>query len=181
MENNIEEKVNNEENLNELEKEVEKSEIDILNEKIEKLEKDLKEEESKYLRLNAEFQNFSKRKEKELSNFKEMASQKIITEIVPVLENLERAIQSFENIEGNNNSVYDGVKITFNMLNDILTKEGLEIINPISEKFDPMYSQAVSTVNKEELENDIVSSVYAKGYILKGKVIKPAIVEVNKK
>lgn len=169
------------ENLNEETLEMEKSELDILNEKIEDLEKALKEEESKYLRLNAEFQNFSKRKEKELSNFKEMASQKIITEIVPVLENLERAILAFENEENKNTAVYDGVKITFNMLNDVLLKEGLEIINPVLEKFDPMYSQAVATVNKEDLEDDIVSSVYAKGYILKGKVIKPAIVEVNKK
>lgn len=165
-----------------LEEVVETKEEVNFEDKITELEKKLEEEEKRYLRLSADFQNFSKRKEQELKNKILYASQSIIEKILPTYENLERALKVFEETNDiESNSLYQGVEMTFKNLKYILEQEGLEILNPLGEIYDPNLSEAVGVANDSEKENEEIVAVYSKGYRLNGKLIQTAKVQVNKK
>lgn len=161
---------------------VEKTEVDKYIEEIANLKEQLKEEENKYMRLSADFQNFSKRKQKELEESVLYSSKEIIKKILPTFENLERAIVAYKNSNlDENDNLFIGVNMTYNNFKTVLENEGLEIINPIGEKYDPNFHEAVMVVNDENKENEEIVSVFSNGYKLKGKLVQTAKVQINKK
>lgn len=159
-------------------KEETSNEID-LNEENLKLKKELEEYKNEYILKLAEFQNFSKRKEKELQEYKEYAAKGVILKFTEALDNLERAIAATKESQ-NYNALIEGLEMSINTLNENLKSEGVEKIDPIGLKYDVLEHQAINTINNKEFENDVITLVFQKGYKLKGKVIKPAIVQVNK-
>ena len=148
---------------------------------IAKLEKDLEEWKSSYTRKLAEFQNFTKRKENEVSEMKKYASEGIITKLLDNIDNLERAEQASAEIK-NFDALVEGVNMILRNLRNLLTEEGVEELEAAEGvKFNPYEHQAMMTENVENLDNDVIVKVFQKGYKLKGKVIRPAMVTVNKK
>ena len=150
-------------------------------EKIAKLELELQEWKNSYTRKLAEFQNFTKRKEAEVSEMKKYASEGIILKVLDNIDNLERAEKA--SLETKNfDALVEGVNMILRNLKYMLSEEGVEESEAgEGVEFNPYEHQAMMTESKEELkENDIVQ-VFQKGYKLKGKIIRPAMVTVNKK
>ena len=175
----VEETVENTETT-ETEEEVveEKTTEELLQEKVDKLEEELKQSEDKYLRLYAEFENFKRRKNKEIETNNVYKSQKVITEILPSLDNLERALQ----VESDNEkikSLLKGVEMVYEGLLNVLKSEGVELIETENSQFDPNYHHAVMQDEDSEKESGAILDTFQKGYKLKDRVIRPAMVKVN--
>ena len=175
----VEETVENTE-ATETEEEVveEKTAEELLQEKVDKLEEELKQSEDKYLRLYAEFENFKRRKNKEIETNNVYKSQKVITEILPSLDNLERALQ----VESDNEeikSLLKGVEMVYEGLLNVLKSEGVELIETENAQFDPNYHHAVMQEEDSEKESGAILDTFQKGYKLKDRVIRPAMVKVN--
>ena len=175
----VEETVENTETT-ETEEEVveEKTAEELLQEKVDKLEEELKQSEDKYLLLYAEFENFKRRKNKEIETNNVYKSQKVITEILPSLDNLERALQ----VESDNEeikSLLKGVEMVYEGLLNVLKSEGVELIETENAQFDPNYHHAVMQDEDSEKESGAILDTFQKGYKLKDRVIRPAMVKVN--
>ena len=134
--------------------------------------------EAKYLRLMAEFQNYKKRVAKEKTDIHSYANEKIVTELLEVLDNFERALASETSVEAEGYA--QGMKLIFDQLLEVLTKSGLEEVKALGEDFDPNMHNAVMTADSEEYDSNKVCSVLQKGYTLNGKVIRPSMVTVAK-
>lgn len=175
----VEETVENTETTETKEEVVEeKTAEELLQEKVDKLEEELKQSEDKYLRLYAEFENFKRRKNKEIETNNVYKSQKVITEILPSLDNLERAFQ----VESDNEeikSLLKGVEMVYEGLLNVLKSEGVELIETENAQFDPNYHHAVMQEEDSEKESGAILDTFQKGYKLKDRVIRPAMVKVN--
>ena len=148
----------------------------------EKAEADAKaaeeQESERYMRLMAEFQNFKRRAAREKSDIHAYANEKIIGELLPVLDNFERALQTES---GDLESYSKGMEIIFTQLKTALEHAGLEEIKALGEEFDPNVHNAVMTEDSEEHEDGRISKVLQKGYKLNDKVIRPSMVAVVRK
>ena len=150
-------------------------------EKIAKLELEVQEWKNSYTRKLAEFQNFTKRKETEVSEMKKYASEGIIIKLLENIDNLEIAENA--SVETKNfDALVEGVNMILRNLKYMLSEEGVEEVEAgEGVKFNPYEHQAMMTEEKDDLDNDVIVQVFQKGYKLKGKVIRPAMVTVNKK
>ena len=150
-------------------------------EKIAKLELELQEWKNSYTRKLAEFQNFTRRKEAEVSEMKKYASEGIILKVLDNIDNLERAENASAETK-NFDALVEGVNMILRNLKYMLSEEGVEEIE-VGEgvEFNPYEHQAMMTENKEELKDNDIVQVFQKGYKLKGKVIRPSMVTFNKK
>jgi molecular chaperone GrpE len=128
-------------------------------------------------RLKAEFDNFRKRMLREQSEFLSLATQEIIKELLPVVDNFERAM-AHEIEDGHLEDYKGGMQLVYNQLVDALAKEGLTSEEPVGEPFDPAKHEAMMQVDSEKYPEGTVVSVLEKGYLLKGRVIRPAKVSV---
>lgn len=165
----------NEEIVQEVE---EKTAEQLLQEEIDHLKEQVKNSEDKYLRLYAEFENFKKRKNQEIDTNNKYKSQKIIIEILPSLDNLERAMQvTTENEEVK--TLLKGVEMVYEGLQYALKAEGVELIETDNVAFDPNHHHAVMQDSDSEKESGIILETFQKGYKLKDRVIRPAMVKVN--
>ena len=148
--------------------------------KVKKLEAELEEWKNSYTRKLAEFQNFTKRKENEVAEMRKYASEGIIVKLLDNVDNLERAVDASKESQ-NFDSLIEGVNMILNNLKNLLTEEGVEEIEAAGKEYDPYEHKAMITENKEELDDNVVVQVFQKGYKMKGKVVRPAMVTVNKK
>ena len=154
---------------------------DNCDDKVKKLEAELEEWKNSYTRKLAEFQNFTKRKEMEVAEMKKFASEGIILKVLENIDNLERAENASTETK-NFDALVEGVNMILRNLKYMLSEEGIEEIEAAEGvQFNPYEHQAMMTETKDELDNDIIVQVFQKGYKLKGKVIRPAMVTVNKK
>ena len=150
-------------------------------EKIAKLELEVQEWKNSYTRKLAEFQNFTKRKETEVSEMKKYASEGIIVKLLDNIDNLERAENASAETK-NFDALVEGVNMILRNLKYMLSEEGVEEVEADKGvQFNPYEHQAMMTEEKDDLDNDVIVQVFQKGYKLKGKVIRPAMVTVNKK
>ena len=150
-------------------------------EKIAKLELEVQEWKNSYTRKLAEFQNFTKRKETEVSEMKKYASEGIIIKLLDNIDNLERAENASAETK-NFDALVEGVNMILRNLKYMLSEEGVEEVEAgEGVQFNPYEHQAMMTEEKDDLDNDVIVQVFQKGYKLKGKVIRPAMVTVNKK
>lgn len=147
-------------------------EILILKNNIENLEEKIK-------LTQAELINYRKRKDEETSNMLKYANMDLIVELLPVLDNFERALNmksEFKDFD----KYTEGYRLLYNHLVDTLKKFGVEEIPALGLEFDPNLHEAVMIGSDEEKENDIILEVFNKGYMLKGRVIRASKVKVNK-
>ena len=161
--------------------EITKEEIEAINNKALEYEKKANENEENYLRAKADLINYRKRKDEEVSKMLKYANEDLILEILPVLDNFERAIKmDDDNLEDEVSKFLSGVKMIYASLTSILEKYGVTEIKSLGEKFDANIHQAVMTDEVKDKEKDIILEVYQKGYMLKDKLLRPAMVKVNK-
>lgn len=138
----------------------------------------LEEAQNKLLRVQADYDNFRRRTLKEKEELAKYASVKLVEKLLPTVDNFDRAIsasvanQDFE-------ALAKGVDMIFRQLMSTMEEEGLTVMNAVGEPFNPEYHQAVMTVETDEYEEGIVVEELQKGYILKDKVIRPAMVKVS--
>ncbi|MGN1136629.1 MAG: nucleotide exchange factor GrpE [Oscillospiraceae bacterium] len=142
--------------------------------RIEELEKQLGEEKDKYLRVAAEYDNFRKRSVNDRLNAVADAQAKVITEILSVIDNFERAMDA----ECSDENYKKGVEMIFKQYTGILDKLGLTEIEALGEPFDPNIHHAVNQVEDENFGENTVCQVFQKGYKLGDKVIRCAMVVV---
>lgn len=143
-----------------------------------------KQADDRYARLMAEFQNFKKRSAKEKQDIHSYANEKIIKDLLDVLDNFERAISLMNN--GNddiksdeNDAMQEGISLIYSQLLEVLTKAGLEEIEALGQEFDPKFHHAVLNEASDEFKSGEVSKVLQKGYKLNDRVIRPAMVVVS--
>ena len=153
---------------------------DNCDDKVKKLEAELEEWKNSYTRKLAEFQNFAKRKENEVAEMRKYASEEIVVKLLDNIDNLERAVDASKESQ-NFDSLIEGVNMILNNLKHLLTEEGVEEIEAAGKEYNPYEHKAMITENKEELDDNMVVQVFQKGYKMKGKVVRPAMVTVNKK
>ncbi len=152
-----------------------------LEDKIDKIEAEVEEWKQAYLRKQADFQNFTKRKEKELEDLRKYAAEKVILKVVEAVDNLERGVAASSETK-DFDSLVKGVEMTLNQMHGIMNAEGVEAIEAsMGTKYDPYVHQAVMTEASEEVEDDHIIMELQKGYKLKDKVIRPSMVKVCKK
>lgn len=135
--------------------------------------------EEKARMYQAELINYRKRKDEEVSNMLKFANQDIIMELLPLVDNFERAIKLSEK-DDNNAKFVEGFKMLYNNLVNTLHKFGVEEIKSNGEKFDPNIHEALLIENDNTKEDDIILETLITGYIYKGRVIRPSSVKVNK-
>lgn len=142
-------------------------------------DKSAEEQESeRYMRLMAEFQNFKRRAAREKADIHAYANEKIVSELLPVLDNFERALgTSYDDMEG----FAKGMELIFQQLSTALEHAGLAEIPALGEEFDPNVHNAVMTEDSEEHEDGHISKVLQKGYKLNDKVVRPSMVAVVRK
>ncbi len=130
------------------------------------------------LRRQAEFDNYRKRADRERMEFAEYAAMDAVRAILPVIDDLERALRAAANTESANDEFVKGVELVYQRLLESLKKLGLEPIPATDQKFDPNLHHAVKMVQNEELEDHTILDTYQSGYKFKGKLLRPAMVEV---
>ena len=144
----------------------------------EKTEEKADDGNEKYVRLMAEFQNYKKRVAKEKNDIREYATEKLVMELLPVLDNFERALAA--SAEDDPAGYAKGMELIFTQMVTELQKFGLAEVEAEGQDFDPTKHNAVMTEENEELESGKVSKVLQKGYALNDKVIRPSMVAVTK-
>ncbi|HHC9546638.1 TPA: nucleotide exchange factor GrpE [Staphylococcus aureus] len=153
-------------------------EIDPKDQKINELQQLADENEEKYLRLYAEFENYKRRIQKENEINKAYQAQRVLTDILPAIDNIERALQ----IEGDDEtfkSLQKGVQMVHESLINALKDNGLEVIKTEGEAFDPNIHQAVVQDDNPDFESGEITQELQKGYKLKDRVLRPSMVKVN--
>lgn len=165
----------------EVEKEVEKEDEVILTEeqmKIEALETEVKALNDRLIRVQADFDNFRRRTKQEKEAAAKYKAQNLIEEIIPAVDNFDRALGvKAESEEAK--AILQGMDMVYRQLADALKNEGLERIESVGQSFDPHYHQAVLQVETDEFESNHVIEELQKGYKLRDRVIRPAMVKVN--
>jgi molecular chaperone GrpE len=141
-----------------------------------KLQAELDHVRDVYLRKLAEFDNFRKRVDRERDEIRQLAVEDFIRELLPVLDNFERALQHANN---GGDAFHQGVEMIAKQLWETLVRKGVEAINPVGEPFDPGFHEAVQGVENSEYPTGTVAFVMLKGYRVGERVIRPAMVGVS--
>ena len=151
----------------------ENKEVTKLKEQLEKTEKDLAAANDKYLRMIAEYDNFRKRSAKERDGAYADAYTDALSAILPVIDNLERALMFAEG-----EALTEGVKMTLKQFEDAMTRLGVEAFGARGDAFDPRFHNAVMQMEDPELEANTIAEVFQKGYKKGDKIIRDAMVKV---
>ena len=148
--------------------------------RIEELEAQLAQAKDQALRAHAEAMNIKRRATQDVEKAHKFALEKFVNELIPVVESLEKGIESAEQGEGQHEPMLEGMRLTHKQLLDALAKFNVEQVNPEGQPFDPNFHQAISMVPNPDMEPNTVMNVFQKGYTLHGRVIRPAMVVVSK-
>ncbi len=132
------------------------------------------------LRATADAQNIRRRAEKDVEKAHKFALEKFSKELLPVVDGLEKTIESCQSDEGEKNVLIEGVEMTLSILTSGLKKFSVEQVDPVGEPFDPALHEAMSMVDAPDAEPNSVIAVIQKGYTLNGRLIRPAMVMVAK-
>ena len=144
-------------------------------EQIARLEAEKQESEERLKRLQADFENFRRRTRQEKEELAAVVTQGLLTDMLPLLDNFQRAMAAeAKDIE----SFKQGVEMIYKQFQDALAKNGLEVIDTTDAKFDPNFHQAVMRVQDPEKEDDTIAAELQKGYMAKGRVLRPSMVQV---
>lgn len=148
----------------------EESEVDLLRKEVDKLKND-------YARAYADTENLKKRLMNEAEQTRKYRIQSFAKEIVPVIDNLERALKVEAN--ENNQALLKGVQMVYDQLINALKQEGVEEVDCLNKPFDANFAQAIMMEKVEGVESGVVIEVLQKGYVLKDRILRPAMVKVS--
>lgn len=151
---------------------------DAVSQELEELRKQVEDHQQRLVRTQADFDNYRRRTMKEKEEFAKYASLKLLEQLLPVVDNFERALAASKD-----NKDYDalakGIDMISRQLDGVLTNEGLKPMETVGTPFNPEYHQAIMQVESEEHEEGIVVEEVQKGYMLKDKILRPAMVKVS--
>lgn len=147
---------------------------------IEKLKEELVQAKEQALRAAAETQNARRRAEQDVEKAHKFGVEKFVNDMLPVADNLERAVEAASAEGADMASVIEGVELTLKTLVDGLTRHKVEAVDPEGEPFNPEFHQAMSMVPNPDVEPNTVINVFQKGYTLNGRLVRPAMVVVSK-
>lgn len=142
------------------------------------LKNQVEEQQQRFLRAQADFDNFRRRTMKEKEELGQYASMKLIEQLLPVVDNFERAIAA-TGANKDFDSLAKGVEMIFKQLAQVLEQEGLKPMTTVGEVFNPDFHQAIMQVESDEYEEGVVVEEVQKGYMMKDKVLRPAMVKVS--
>lgn len=148
--------------------------------KIQQLEQEVTELNNKLLRVHADYENFRRRTKEEKEAAAKYRAQSLVEELLPSLDNFERALM-VEAQHEETKSLLQGMEMIYRQIQDALKKEGVEVIEAVGKPFDPYFHHAVMQTTSDEYENNYVVEELQKGYKLKDKVVRPSMVKVNAK
>jgi molecular chaperone GrpE len=147
-------------------------------EQLKKAEEKAEESWETLLRTKAEMENLRKRTQKDLENAHKYGIERFVSELLPIIDSMELGLAAEEvSVE----SLREGMELTLNMASQVLEKFNIAVVNPIEEKFDPEFHQAMSMQPSDEVEPNTVIAVMQKGYTLNGRLVRPAMVMVSKR
>lgn len=144
----------------------------------EALRKQAEENHERYLRVQADFDNFRRRTRQEKEDFAKYAASKLLEQLVPVVDNFERALASSKETK-DLDSLLKGLDMIFRQFDQVLEQEGLKRMEAVGQPFNPEFHQAIQQVESEDHEEGIVVEEVQKGYLYKDKVLRPAMVKVS--
>ena len=151
-----------------------------LEEELARLQEDLAAAREAELRAMADAQNVQRRAEQDVEKARKFALERFTGELLPVVDNLERALEAASGDDEAIKPIAEGVELTLKSLIDVLGKFNVEVVDPQGEPFDPNLHQAMSMVDNPEVEPNTVIAVMQKGYTLNGRLVRPAMVMVSK-
>ena len=154
-------------------------ELEQLREKVDVKEKEAKEHYERYLRQVAEVDNFKKRINREKEDAIRYANENLIKDILPVIDNLERAIAHAQG-GGNGKPLVEGVEMVLRGLLDVIGKHGVVHVQAVGEVFDPGKHEAMAQVESNEYEPNTIVDEHHRGYLLRDRLLRPALVTVAK-
>lgn len=156
------------------------NELDSVSDQIEAAKQQAAEANDRFLRLQADWDNYRRRTAQERLDERQRATEKLVVDLLPVIDDLERAIEHADNLtDPAAQQFVEGVSAVCNKLVGVLNKEGVEVVNPVGEAFDPLSHQAVSQIEDTQAYDETVAQVYQKGYRMGGKDIRTAMVVVT--
>jgi molecular chaperone GrpE len=147
---------------------------------LESLQEELKRAREDVLRAQADAQNVIRRAEQDVEKARKFALERFCAELLPVVDNLERALEASSGDDEVVKPIAEGVQLTLKSFLDALKKFHIEPIDPVGEPFDPQLHQAMSMVENPDVEPNTVTLVMQKGYTLSGRLVRPAMVMVSK-
>ena len=146
---------------------------------IERLKKEVEELRDKYLRQVAEFENFRKRKDREVEEFWKVANAELIKKLLPILDDMERSIESAKK-DKNFEALVQGIELVYKSFVKVLESEGVTQISAKGQEFDPEIHEALMQVESKDVAPNTVVEEHQKGYKLGEKILRPAKVIVSK-
>lgn len=155
-----------------------KARVESLEKTLEEKQREIDEYKNRWYRAQADFDNYRKRMQKEIQDIHLYAGEQLIKDILPVVDNFERALNSVDDKES---PVYKGIQLIYQQLKKVLEKYDVKEIDAQGKVFDPRFHEAVMQVESQDYENDTVVEVLQKGYLFHSKVIRPSMVKVAKK
>lgn len=156
------------------------SELDVLKEQLEQAQSQVAELKDQALRAQAEAQNIRRRSDKDVENAHKFALDKFSAEILPVVDNLERALESVDRQNEQVAAFVEGVELTHKSFLDVLRRFNIEQQDPVGEPFDPQLHEAMSMIEAPDAEPNTVLNVMQKGFTLNGRLIRAAMVVISK-
>ena len=154
--------------------------IEQLQAQLEEAQQQLGEARDQMLRAVAEAQNARRRADKDVTNARLFALEGFSRDLLPVIDNLERATDSVDADDAASSAVAEGVELTLKSFRDVLKRHHLEQVDPLSEPFDPEFHEAISMVENKDVEPNTVINVVQKGYTLNGRLLRAAMVVVSR-
>lgn len=144
-----------------------------------KLQEELSAAKDQALRAAAEAQNARRRAEQDVEKAHKFGQEKIVADLLPVIDNIERALAAIDKDNEANKGIIEGLELTYKSFIDILTKHKIEQVDPAGEPFDPQLHQAMTQVPNPDVEPNTVIECFQKGYTLHGRLVRPAMVVVS--
>jgi molecular chaperone GrpE len=141
-------------------------------------EKAFKEMEDKWLRTYADFTNFRRRKDEEIQTIRKTATKRLIMKLLSVMDSFELALQNHK--DSTDEKIMGGVKLIYEQFKDILSVEGIEVIECLNQPFDPNHHEAVRTIESTDHNEGLIIEVIQKGYSMNGKMIRTPLVGVSR-
>ena len=152
--------------------------IEVLEKDLQETKNDLDEQKDKFIRLQAETDNFRKRLSREKEEFSQYANERLFKELIPIFDNFERALEDPSN---EIKSLKEGLDMILKQFSTFLEKEKVEPIKAIGEKFNPEFHEALTSEESNDHEEDTIISQFVKGYKINNRVLRPSQVIIAKK
>ena len=176
----IEDKIDQKNESDKEEKEETVDPIKEMEEKLDSLEQEAKENYDRFLRVSAEFENYQKRAAREMNDFRKFANENFVKAMLPVVDNLDRAIESSSNNKHADQSMLEGVSMTLKEILKVFEQFNVKPFESLGKTFDPSLHQAVMQEETEEHPENSVVNELQKGYMMHDRLLRPAMVVVSK-